>query len=101
MPTLEPTPADFFRTFVAAAFRCYKWGLVCFWGIGILVAISAYRFSQQSLKWSGRFQPRAFMLFHDKYTAQVIPKRFFVDESEIARLRELMKRHVARAAPRA
>jgi hypothetical protein len=57
--------------------------------------------SQGNLRWSGLYHVYesrgAFLLFHDKQTAQVIPTRFFADKSDIIRLRGLMRRNVARA----
>ena len=56
--------------------------------------------SQGNLRWSGLhrvYETRvAFLLFHDKQTAQVIPTRFFADESEIVKLRGLIRTNVGR-----
>lgn len=55
--------------------------------------------SQGLLRWDGLHRieetGHAFLLFHDKKNAQVVPKRFF-GESDLAALRALMKAHVAK-----
>jgi YcxB-like protein len=55
--------------------------------------------SQGLLRWDGLHRieetRHAFLLFHDKKNAQVVPKRFF-GESDLAALRALMKAHVAK-----
>jgi hypothetical protein len=55
--------------------------------------------SQGLLRWDGLHRieetRHAFLLFHDKKNAQVVPKRFF-GESDLAALRSLMNAHVAK-----
>ncbi len=55
--------------------------------------------SQGLLRWDGLHRieetRHAFLLFHDKKNAQVVPKRFF-GESDLVALRALMKDHVAK-----
>jgi hypothetical protein len=57
------------------------------------------RTSQGLLRWDGLHRieetRHAFLLFHDKKNAQVVPKRFF-GESDLAALRSLMNAHVAK-----
>jgi hypothetical protein len=55
--------------------------------------------SQGLLRWDGLHRieetRHAFLLFHDKKNAQVVPKRFF-GEPDLEGLRALMKAHVAK-----
>jgi len=54
--------------------------------------------SNGSLSWNALHHvvetQRGFLLFHDKYTAQVLPERSFASESDFAALRVLIQAHV-------
>ena len=54
--------------------------------------------SKGSLSWKGLHHVtetrHAFLLFHDKYNAQILPKRCFASESDFAALRVLIQAHV-------
>jgi hypothetical protein len=54
-----------------------------------------------NLAWTGLHRafetPGVFVLFHDKYTLQAIPKRCFASESDVAAFRELLRKQVPRA----
>jgi len=55
-------------------------------------------YSKGNLSWNALHHvvetQRAFLLFHDKYNAQVLPKRCFASESDSAALRVLIQAHV-------
>jgi hypothetical protein len=57
--------------------------------------------SKGSLSWKGLHHVtetrRALLLFHDKYNAQILPKRCFASESDFAALRVLIQAHVPNA----
>jgi hypothetical protein len=57
--------------------------------------------STGSLSWNGLNHVvetrNAFLLFHDKYNAQAVPKRCFANDSDVAALRALIQAHAPRA----
>ena len=61
--------------------------------------------SKGSLSWNALHHvvetQRGFLLFHDKYTAQVLPKRSFASEPDYAALRVLIQAHVPNTSLRA
>lgn len=54
--------------------------------------------SKGDLFWSGLHHVtetrQSFLLFHDKYNAQILPKRYFASDSDVAALRALIQAHV-------
>jgi len=54
--------------------------------------------SKGDLSWSGLHHVtetrQAFLLFHDKYNAQILPNRYFTTDSDVAALRALIRAHV-------